>query len=119
MGRDAVATELKRQGTDTVDFKFCLNWHRNEFQTDGQLVKGLRQAGYPVCSNDANSLAALIHLMVLEHLELIESHGDMTVLGNVLADTPKSFQEPCLVALELMKFGILSGEPFEAAQVDR
>ena len=25
-------------------------------------------------------------------------------------------QEPCLVALEMMKFGILSGEPFEAAE---
>eukprot|EP00971_Amphidinium_carterae_P132293 2620490-Amphidinium_carterae.2 len=28
-------------------------------------------------------------------------------------------QEPCLVALELMKFGVLSGEPFDAATPDR
>jgi len=28
-------------------------------------------------------------------------------------------QEPCLVALEMMKFGVLSGEPFDAAQPDR
>lgn len=117
--QDAVAAEMKRQGADVVDFKFCLNWHRNEFQSDGQLVKGLNTAGFPATSNDANSLAALIHLMVLEHLELIASpDGGMTVLGDVLADTPRQFQEPCLVALELMKFGILSGEPFDA-QPDR
>jgi len=117
--QDAVAAEMKRQGAEGVDIKFCLNWHRNEFQNDGQLVKGVNTAGYPACSNDANSLAALIHLMVLEHLELIASpDGGMTVLGDVLADTPRQFQEPCLVALELMKFGILSGEPFDA-QPDR
>merc|ERR1719326_752477 len=58
--------------------------------------------------------------MVLEHLELIASEdGGMTVLGNVLKDTPKNYQEPCLVALEMMKFGILSGEPFDAAVADR
>lgn len=41
------------------------------------------------------------------------------MLGNVLKDTPRNLQEPCLVALELMKFGVLSGEPFDAAQADR
>ncbi|CAK0910396.1 unnamed protein product [Prorocentrum cordatum] len=93
--QDAVAAEMKRQGAEGVDIKFCLNWHRNEFQNDGQLVKGVNTAGYPACSNDANSLAALIHLMVLEHLELIASpDGGMTVLGDVLADTPRQFQEP-------------------------
>jgi hypothetical protein len=43
----------------------------------------------------------------------------MTELGNVIKDTPKHLQEPCLVALEMMKFGILSGEPFDAAAPDR
>merc|ERR1711972_627760 len=42
-----------------------------------------------------------------------------TVLGDVLKDTPLQFQEPCLVALEMMKFGRLSGEPFEPAQADK
>merc|ERR1719382_349992 len=57
---------------------------------------------------------------MLEHLELISSEdGGVTVLGNVLCDAPSSLQEPCLVALELMKFGILSGEPFDAAQPER
>ena len=54
--------------------------------------------------------------MVLESLEYVSEDGGMTVLGDVLKDTPHKFQEPVLVALELMKFGLLSGEPFDPAQ---
>lgn len=116
----AVANEMTRQGCDKVDFKFCLNWHAHEFQNDGKLVTGLQDTGEPSFSNDANSLAALVHFMVLENLELISSEdGGMTVLGNVLKDTPKSLQESCLVGVEMMKFGVLSGEPFDAAMADR
>jgi len=116
----AVEAELRRQGADRVDFKFCLNWHAHEFQRDGPLIAGICDDGFPQSSFDTNSLAALVHLMVLEHLELIASEdGGMTVLGNVLKDTPKHLQESCLVALEMMKFGVLNGEPFDAAQADR
>merc|ERR1719456_272891 len=68
---------------------------------------------------DEQSLAALVYFMLLEHLGLIATDGGMTVLGDVLKDTPRHFQEPCLVALELMKFAVLSGEPFDAAAPDR
>merc|ERR1712166_1601270 len=96
---------MQRQSCDKVDFKFRLNWHAHEFQNDGKLV---------------TQLAALVHFMVLENLELISSEdGGMTVLGNVLKDTPRNLQEPCLVALEMMKFGVLSGEPYDAAQPER
>merc|ERR1712232_850354 len=71
------------------------------------------------CSNDTNALAVLVHLLVLEHLELIAEDGGMTVLGNVLKDSPRSLQESTLVALEMMKFGVLTSEPFDAAQQDR
>ena len=54
--------------------------------------------------------------MLLESLEYVSEDGGMTVLGDVLKDTPHKFQEPVLVALELMKFGLLSGEPFDPAQ---
>jgi len=118
--KDAVEAEMKRQGTDRVDFKFCLNWHACEFERDGPLVKDLQEPGEPWFSNDKNSLAALVHFMVLSHLELIATEdGGMTVLGNVLKDTPRNLQESCLVALEMLKFGVLSGEPFEAAQTER
>jgi len=116
----AVVAEMQRQNCDRVDFKFCLNWHAHEFQNDGPLVTNLATSGAPSFSNNTNALAALVHFMVLEHLELISSEdGGMTVLGNVLKDTPRNLQEPCLVALEMMKFGVLSGEPFDAAQAER
>mmetsp|Transcript_9268 Transcript_9268/g.25991 ORF Transcript_9268/g.25991 Transcript_9268/m.25991 type:complete len:748 (-) Transcript_9268:242-2485(-) len=112
--KDAVEAEMRRQDVDRVDFKFCLNWHAHECQSDGPLIQGITECGFPTSSSDTNSLAALVHLMVLEHLELIVE-GEMTVFGNVLKDTPKNLQESCLVALEMMKFGVLSGEPFDAA----
>lgn len=116
----AVYAEMQRQGCDRVDFKFCLNWHAYEFQNDGKLVTDLQTPGEPSFTNHPNALAALVHFMVLENLELISSEdGGMTVLGNVLKDTPRNLQESCLVALEMMKFGVLSGEPFDAAVAER
>merc|ERR1719502_2024580 len=87
--------------------------------TEGMLYKNLQKFGEPQISDDKHALSALVHFMLLEHLELIAEDGGMTVLGDALKDTPKHFQEPCLVALEMMKFGILSGEPFDAAVADR
>mmetsp|Transcript_50726 Transcript_50726/g.117800 ORF Transcript_50726/g.117800 Transcript_50726/m.117800 type:complete len:761 (+) Transcript_50726:91-2373(+) len=115
----AVEEEMRRQEVDKVDFKFCLQWHAHEFHNEGQLYKDIKKFGDPTFSNDMNSLAALVHFMLLEHLELIADDGEMTVLGNVLKDSPRHLQEPCLVALEMMKFGVLNGEPFDAAQADR
>mmetsp|Transcript_104029 Transcript_104029/g.323462 ORF Transcript_104029/g.323462 Transcript_104029/m.323462 type:complete len:749 (-) Transcript_104029:78-2324(-) len=117
--QESVGEEMRRQEVDKVDFKFCLQWHAHEFHNEGQLYKDLKKYGEPTFSHDTNSLAALVHFVLLEHLELIADDGAMTVLGDVLKDSPRQFQEPCLVALEMMKFGVLSGEPFDAAQVDR
>jgi len=119
INKDAVESEMKRQYVDKIDFKFCLRWHAHEFHTEGKLYKDITKFGEPTFSNDRFSLAALVHFMLLEHLELIADDGGMTVLGNVLKDSPRHLQEPCLVALEMMKFGVLNGEPFEAAQPDR
>lgn len=116
----ALEEEMRRQDADRVDFKFCLTWHAHEFNNETKFIRDLQEPGEPIFSNDPNCLAALIHFMVLEHLELISpGDGSMTILGDVLKDTPRNFQEPCLVALEMMKFGVLSGEPFDAAQPDR
>ncbi|CAE8691263.1 unnamed protein product [Polarella glacialis] len=120
---DAVAAELERQGIEKVDFKFCLRWHAHEFHNDGKLIKDITGANRLKDELpdrvDKKSLAATVHFMLLEHLELIADDGGMTVLGDVLKDTATEIQGPCLVAMEMMKFGILSGEPFEPAQSDR
>lgn len=118
-----LSAEMARQNVDKVDFRFCLNWHANEYNIDGPLYQSLKTFGSSTVSasaDDKHCLSALVHFMLLEHLELISNDdGGMTVLGDVLKDTPRRFQEPCLVALEMMKFGILSGEPFEPPTPDR
>jgi len=114
-----VAQELDRQGIKKVDFKFCLAWHANEVLQEGPLIKDLGRCGHIPENNrgnDTKAISAIVHFMLLEHLGLIAEDGAMTVLGDVLKDSPRQLQEPCLVALEMMKFGILSGEPFEAAE---
>ncbi|KAF4653850.1 hypothetical protein FOZ61_008641 [Perkinsus olseni] len=106
--------EMRRQGAKTVDLRFCLQWHANEFQRDGPLVANLRNPNGPRAQpKDLNSLSALVHFQLLESLEYFSEDGGMTVLGDVLKDTPSRFQEPTLFALELMKFGVLTGDPFE------
>eukprot|EP00397_Hematodinium_sp_SG-2012_P009203 GEMP01009279.1.p1 GENE.GEMP01009279.1~~GEMP01009279.1.p1 ORF type:complete len:748 (+),score=144.49 GEMP01009279.1:565-2808(+) len=118
--KEDVKKEMERQQTQVVDFRFCLNWHAHEFVTDGQIYQGLAKPGECILVNpDTHSLTALVHLMLLEHLELISEDGGMTVLGDVLKSTPSKFQEPLLLALEMMKFGVLSGEPFDSPQRSR
>ena len=38
-------------------------------------------------------MAAIVHFMLLEHLGLIADDGGMTVLGDVLKDSPRKLQE--------------------------
>jgi len=117
--KDAVDSEMRRQGVDKIDFRFCLRWHAHEFELEGQFYKDITKFGDPIVTNDQASIAAVVHFMLLEHLELISDDGGATVLGNVLKDSPRHLQEPCLIALELMKFGCLNGDPFEAGKPDR
>lgn len=116
---EAVQAEMQRQNMQKVDLKFCLRWHANEFEMEGQLYKDLIKYGDSSFSNDRESLASLVNFMLLEHLELIADDGAVTVLGNVLMDAPQNLQEPLLVALEMMKFGVLNGEPFDSGQPER
>ncbi|CAE7891943.1 Prpf6, partial [Symbiodinium sp. KB8] len=116
---NAVKAEMARQGVDKVDFKFCLTWHAHDFEIEGNLVKGLTDHAPPTCDPDMSSLATLVHFIVLEKLELISDDGAATVLSDVLKQIPATLTEPGLIALELMKFGLLSGEPYEPAQEDK
>mmetsp|Transcript_31504 Transcript_31504/g.67655 ORF Transcript_31504/g.67655 Transcript_31504/m.67655 type:complete len:752 (-) Transcript_31504:127-2382(-) len=113
--RDALEAEMARQKTDKVDFKFCLNWHAHVVDNGGGLFKSSGK-GPSTASNDVRCLSALVHFMVLENLDLIDPEGDATVLGNVLKDSPANLQEPCLVALELLKFGYFNSYPYSAVQ---
>jgi hypothetical protein len=57
--------------------------------------------------------------MLLENLEIIAEDGGCTVFESVLKDSPKHLLEPCLVAIELLKFGVLNGEPFQPGPTKR
>ena len=113
--KEDLAAEMKRQQTKTVDIGFCVRWHAHDFQTDGPLVRNLEAdaSRFPL-PNDADSISALVILMMLEVLDYISEDGSMTVLGDAIKDTPPAFIEPVLLALEMMKFGVLNGEPLEA-----
>jgi len=90
-----------------------LQWHAYEFEREGPMYNELTMHGESSFDDHPYALSALVHFRLLEHLELIADDGGMTVLGNVLKETPRHLQEPCIIALEMMKFGVLSGEPFE------
>lgn len=115
--KEDLVAEMKRQKVSKVDTLFCIRWHAHDFENDGPLYKNLT-SNHPskFIPKDLDSTVALINFMLLESLDYISPDGGMTVLGDVLKDTPVAFEEPMLLALEMMKFGLLNGEPLEAPE---
>jgi hypothetical protein len=116
-----LAAEKKRQNVQNVDIGFCLRMHAKWESENGDLTDkfGSIEPKGPARPKgeipDIETAMAMTHLLLLESLELIGEGGDMTVLGDVLKDCPEDVQESCLFALELMKFGVLTEQPFEEA----
>ena len=65
---------------------------------------------------DRDTILATLHLMILEQLDMTAEDGEPTQLGVVLKDINRSFQEPSLIALQLLQFGALTGDPFEKVE---
>ena len=115
--REELTAELKRQNAKSIDLAFCLRWHAYEFERDGALVRGLTESSSrSFAPTDADSMTALILFKVLEATDYISEDGGMTVLGDVIKNTPVALEESILLAVELMKFGLLTGEPLEAPE---
>jgi hypothetical protein len=114
--KDELNAEMRRQGTKTIDAKFCLQWHAFEFARDGLLIKNLSYSDTKFMPSDPESMAALIIFKVLETLGFIAEDGGMTVLGDVIKESSAVFDESILLAVELMKFGLLTGEPLESPE---
>ena len=112
--KDELEKELQRQNTKKVDLAFCIRWHAHDFQTDGPLMRNLVSQSTAFGIQDPDSLSALVMLMMLEVLDYVSEEGGMTVLGDAIQSTPSGLFEPVLLALEMMKFGVLNGEPLEA-----
>jgi hypothetical protein len=112
--REDLTREMKRQNIHKVDVLFCLKWHAHDYETNGPLIRNATTNTSQFIPTDTESLTAVVCLMILETLDYIAPDGSMTVLGDVIKDSPIAFEEPILLAIELMKFGLLTGEPLEA-----
>eukprot|EP00929_Paragymnodinium_shiwhaense_P066489 TRINITY_DN3335_c0_g2_i1.p1 TRINITY_DN3335_c0_g2~~TRINITY_DN3335_c0_g2_i1.p1 ORF type:complete len:750 (+),score=223.17 TRINITY_DN3335_c0_g2_i1:132-2381(+) len=114
---DKLEAEMTRQGAKHVDFLFCLRWGNNIWEQS--LAPLCDSRGKPQCSQDLKCLSALVHFMVLEKLELFAEDGGMTVFGIVLSKMDRHLQEAGLVAIEMLKIGVLGSEPLEPADPNR
>jgi hypothetical protein len=112
--REQIQTEMKRQGVEKVDVRFCLRWHCREAEMNGPLVRNLR-SGEPQDLDVTDPLVfqTVSILTLLEELDYFTTEGGVTVLEDVLKDSPVFMQEQMLLAFELMKIGVLSGEALE------
>lgn len=112
-----VQAELKRQDRTEVSIKFCLQWHSSAAYNGKQLIIPGTYVTSPwdVMKIDSEEiLCALVHFMLLECLDYFTKEGGITAFGLALMDAPDEFQEHCLFALELIKFGYLFCDPYEA-----
>lgn len=115
--KDMLAAEKKRQGVDKVGISFCLKWHATIAEEAAKTFGMIQDGSEPRRKEeieDEECLICMSHFLLLECLELIGNEGDMTVLGDALKDVPEQYAEECLFVLELMKFGVLTEQPFEA-----
>ncbi|KAL8269820.1 hypothetical protein Esti_006234 [Eimeria stiedai] len=119
----AVAAELQRQRKQKVDLGFCLQWvatasdaERRRLLGDPAALPAAAAAAPAAAAADmeSNALLAAALLQLLDAASLFTEEGDSTVFGSALAEVPHDFQEDVLVCLELLKLGLLTGEPLEA-----
>lgn len=118
----AVAAELQRQGRQAVDIAFCLEWIANATEQQKNRLFGSEPAaaaaaagtGKGAADMDSQALLAACILQLLDAVCLFTESGDSTVFGSALAEVPTDLQETVLVSLELLKLGLLTGDPLEA-----
>jgi len=115
--REDLTREMKRQNILKIDIGFCLRWHAHESEIDGPLIRNMSSSSSSVpVPSDTDSITALICFMIMETMDYVAEDGSMTVLGDVIKDSPIGFGESVLLAIEMMKFGLLTGEPLEAPE---
>lgn len=116
----SVDQELVRQNVQQVDFKFALLWHAHDkLGTGGTLCRCVQHTESRVSLKDQKAFSAFMHFSLLEQLEFIAEDGCMTAFGDILMNSPLHLQEPCLLALVMMKFGALNGEAFQPSSLER
>jgi Temperature dependent protein affecting M2 dsRNA replication/XPG N-terminal domain len=113
VNKDNLAAEMKRQGTSVVDLSFVLRWHARDAEQRGDLLRPSRNG---VKTDSPQVASALVLFRFLEALEYFTEDGGRTVLSDALKDVPSQYQEAGLIAVEMMKFGVLWGDVLEAPE---
>ncbi|BAM42367.1 uncharacterized protein TOT_040000734 [Theileria orientalis strain Shintoku] len=111
LNSERVDREMKRQGVSQVSLEFCLNWHTHE---GPQLLAPATTNGAHATTSSANEFMVLntaLHFMLLENLGYFTSEFGGTAFGKVLSTSGLNLNG--LLLLELMKFGLFTGESFE------
>ncbi|KAL8453008.1 hypothetical protein Emag_002094 [Eimeria magna] len=123
----AVTAELQKQRKQKVDLGFCLQWVATASDAERRRLLGdpsappaapapaaAAAAAAAAADMESNALLAAALLQLLDAASLFTEEGDSTVFGSALAEVPHDLQEDVLVCLELLKLGLLTGEPLEA-----
>ncbi|KAF8822290.1 XPG N-terminal domain-containing protein [Cardiosporidium cionae] len=109
-----VQQEMERQGCKKINWKFALGWYIHCLQWGIALYEETveNKNFWPnLADHDFQSIVTLVYFMLLDNLGYITPDGRMTVFGLVLLDATDDFQDDAFISLELMKFGMLMGEP--------
>eukprot|EP01069_Polyplicarium_translucidae_P007878 Polyplicarium_translucidae@DN3161_c0_g1_i1.p1 len=114
--REALVEEQQRQSTDVIGIRFCLAWHHHNRRSRTPLCRPRSPDDLPgdaVSMESASELFALVHFKLLEALGHFED-GSPTTFGTEILDASASTTEDLLFVVELLKFGLLSGDPLQA-----
>eukprot|EP00914_Ancora_sagittata_P017682 GHVO01034753.1.p1 GENE.GHVO01034753.1~~GHVO01034753.1.p1 ORF type:complete len:702 (+),score=76.17 GHVO01034753.1:100-2205(+) len=107
---EAILKEKKRQKTENIDLRFCLEWHWSAAKKRQPLGRPRKstEPSYPNI-NSLESIAVAVNFKLLEQLQYIDN-GQPTVFGKALLDAKTSSIDDSIFALEMFKFGQIHGE---------
>ncbi|KAK2198036.1 bifunctional Post-transcriptional regulator MKT1 [Babesia duncani] len=105
---DELNAELNRQKCNNVDVSMLLRWHFTEKMPKPLVPTHQLMAQQEL---DPKTLGAKVYMMLLDNMGYFTRELGPTAFGKVLANTQMS--NVGLVVLELLKFGLFTGDPLE------
>lgn len=115
---EAIRQEMKRQGASEVSVGFCLRWHTHVGQKlfQNEMVNGHSNGHSGSDTPDTSDRILLntckIIFTMLESLGYFTCEGGITVFGRALSTS--DLDTIGLLILDMLKFGLFTGDPFEA-----
>eukprot|EP00375_Theileria_parva_P001129 XP_763800.1 hypothetical protein [Theileria parva strain Muguga] len=127
--KESLDVEMKRQNVHQVTIEFCLNWHNfqgvhllsshtnslnthnSNSSTNSHSMNAVNNVN-GVMGEDIRVLSVLLYFMLLENLGYFTNELGSTAFGRVLSSSGLGMTG--LLILELMKFGLFTGDTFES-----